>query len=76
MPNFVIPFLYRNSLEHKVISIMPNITAGLDGEIIIWKHYQPRTIIYPTISETHGALRFMFLIRIPFYNYLVLFILQ
>ncbi|KAM3137545.1 hypothetical protein pb186bvf_010335 [Paramecium bursaria] len=70
MPNFVIPFLYRNTLEHKVISIMPNITAGLDGEIIIWKHYQPRTIIYPTISDTHGPLRFMFLIRIPFYNYL------
>ena len=50
---------------------MPNITAGLDGEIIIWKHYQPRTLIYPTISETHGPLRFMFLVRIPFYNYLV-----
>ncbi|CAD8190007.1 unnamed protein product [Paramecium pentaurelia] len=77
MPNFIFPLLYRNKTlqNHVVEKIIGNddilVTAGQNGELVIWKQdLNPRIVIYPNLSNAYGKLLTMNLVRLSFFNIL------
>ncbi|CAD8191725.1 unnamed protein product [Paramecium octaurelia] len=77
MPNFIFPLLYRNRTlqSHIVENVIGNddilVTAGQNGELVIWKQsLNPRIVIYPNLSNAYGKLLTMNLVRLPFLNIL------
>ena len=46
------------------------ITGGECGELVFWEGLEPRTIVYPNLSNAYGSLISMHCVRIPLYRIL------
>lgn len=68
MPNFNIPFVYRQDLlrGHRVVAQVGQMTGGVDGDVVVWSQQplRPLLVMYPNLSDSAGSVVAMLLVRV------------